>query len=156
MLLIGHRIFWLFVGGMVYLYISEKLTVAGIYPPDTIIAYSLFMGVLASLAAFFMQKFTLRIVGFFIGGIALILIMQSLGVEPSSYLFTFLAGAMFGVIFFSYLFDWTMVLMSSWLGAAYLTSLITFQNENQQATAVLLLTLFGAIFQGYQLYKSKK
>lgn len=156
MLLVGYRVFWLFVGGMVYLYISEKMTEAGTYPPDTIMAYGLFAGVFASVAAFFLHKITLGVVGFFVGGIALVSIMQSLGVEPSSYLFTFLVGAVFGVIFFSYLFDWTMVLMSSLLGAAYLTSLIPFADESQKGVALLVLTLIGALFQGYQLYKRKK
>jgi hypothetical protein len=156
MLLVGHRVFWLFVGGMVYLYISEQMTEAGSYPPDAIMAYGLFAGVFASVAAFFLHKITLGVVGFFVGGIALVSIMQSLGVEPSSYLFTFLMGAVFGVIFFSYLFDWTMVLMSSWLGAAYLTSLAPFGDETQKGVAMLVLTLIGVLFQGYQLYKRKK
>jgi len=156
MLLIGHRVFWLFVGGMVYLYISEQMTQSGNYLPETIIAYGLFAGVFASLAAFFLHKITLGVVGFFVGGVGMVLLMQSLGVEPSSYLFTFLMGAVFGVIFFSYLFDWTMVLLSSWLGSAYLTSLIAFEDETQKGVAMLVLTLIGTLFQGYQLYKRKK
>ncbi len=156
MLLIGHRVFWLFVGGMAYLYVFDKMTAVGIHPTDTIVAQSLFMGVLASLAAFFLQKFTLHFVGFFVGGVALITVMQSLGVEPSSYLFTFLAGALFGLIFFSYLFDWTMVLMSSWLGAAYLTNIITITTGKIQTPALFVLTVIGVLFQGFQLYRSKK
>jgi hypothetical protein len=119
LLVMGRRLFWLFLGGLGFMFgfdFADRIIQGQPYKVILIIAF--IFGVLGALAAIFLQKFAVAAGGFFVGGYLLIEMLKILGLPTSDYHWLFfIAGGLVGAFLMSVLFGWTLIVLSSLIGS---------------------------------------
>lgn len=120
LLVLGYRLFWLFVGGAGFLAgfaLAERYFGGG--HGWVILAVSLAAGALGVLLAFFIGKLAVAAAGFFAGAWLGTQGAATLGGSSvSAFWLGFLVGGVLGALFLSLLFDWTLIFFTSLTGAA--------------------------------------
>ncbi|MDQ3197772.1 MAG: DUF4203 domain-containing protein, partial [Verrucomicrobiota bacterium] len=119
LLLLGRRLFWLFVAALGFaigLQIAPHLSQN---PPLWLsLVLSLGLGLIGALLALLFQKIAITIAGFLVGGRVAVAIAASLILNHSHYTaITFVVGAILGAILLHALFDWALIIFSSVEGA---------------------------------------
>jgi hypothetical protein len=152
LLLFGRRLFWLFVGLVGFLFgLSLAPALMHAQPQWLILTVSVLLGLLAAVAAIFMQRVAVLIAGFLTGGYLMIELLSrmNLAVDP---LFWGLvaAGALVAAVFVFVLFDTALILLSSLLGAAHITRLFDMAPIPSTVLLVVLL-IFGFVVQRRQI-----
>lgn len=144
MLLLGRQLFWLFVGGVGFVFgINLATQILGEGQPDTtILLFALIFGFIGAIAALFLQRLAVSAAGF-IGGVVITMnLAEMLSLDLGSALVPFLVGGILGLILVNVLFDWALIVISSFAGASVIVQ--TFEME----TAVSLLLLITFIIVG--------
>lgn len=140
LLFLGHRLFWFFVGAIGFIYgMNLAVQYLGKQPDVVILVIALMVGVVFALLAMFLQRIAVALAGFLAGGYLAMalyhLISQS--VTQNNWLF-FVIGGVIGVILVAALFDWALILLSSFMGAALITQAF---NPAQPLAALLFVAL---------------
>lgn len=119
LLVMGRRLFWLFLGGVGFVFgfdFAER--VIHDQPHSVILIIALFAGALGAMVAIFLQKFAVVVGGFFAGGYLLIELLKLLDVRTGDYYWlVFVAGGLVGAVLMSIVFSWTLIILSSLAGS---------------------------------------
>lgn len=155
LLIFGKRLFWLFVGAVGFIAASNAAAVyfSGLPHWQTLII-SLSAGLLGVLLALFFQKLAVLLVGFYAGGYlaASLLTTFKMPLPGNLPLAPFVIGGILGAVLLYLLFDWTLIVLSSFAGAAFIAQTVQFMGI---PFAVILIALFlaGIIIQGSMMKK---
>ena len=147
-LFFGRLLFWLFVGAAGFIAGFElALAFLGDRAFWLSLIVAIIAGVLGSVVAAFAQRLAVAAAGFIAGGYFLLNLVRLLGTgggPPNTIaVILYLAGGLIGAVLLSLLFDPTLILLSSALGATLLTQAVnTWLSFGRPATAVLFVLLF--------------
>lgn len=118
-LILGRQLFWLFVGGVGFLIGLQfaPQVVAG-QPDWVIILVALGLGLLGALLAIIVQRFAVGLAGFLGGGAVAVSLFETVGAPTGGFaLLPFLVGGIIGAMLVAALFDWAIIILSSFVGA---------------------------------------
>lgn len=150
MLTMGRRLYWLFLGGVGFVFgfdLAERM-VHG-QPHDVILVIALIAGVIGAALAVFLQKFALIIGGFFAGGYLLIGLLKEFGMgAPNHYWIFFLIGGIVGALLMKVLFSWTLVVLSSAIGSVLILQTWHLSQQTKNLLLIFLLVLGIAVQYG--------
>jgi hypothetical protein len=137
LLLLGRRLFWIFVGVAGFVVGSEVAAqyVAG--PQGTRLLIALAAGVLGAVIAIFLQKAAIAIAGFVIGGYIAVELLRtaalfptaSPGMHGTAFSVPYLIGGIVGAVLLFVFFDWGLIVLSSLSGASLIVHGIRFQHS---------------------------
>ena len=147
-LLFGRKLFWLCVAAVGFA-AGVELAPHLVHQPSAILALSvaLMLGFIGALLALFLQKFAIAIAGFLAGGKLALTIAAAFFVQLAPYLgITFLVGGVIGALLLLVLFDWTLIVLSSAVGAYLIQSAITLPSSGSVALFVVLAAI-GVVVQ---------
>src|SRR5690348_8281226 len=152
LLVFGRKLFWLFVaivGFATGLAFAERLFSA--QPEWVQLVIGIGFGIVGAILAYFFQEIAIAVGGFLAGAYIALVLVNSLGGNPSSAMngmawVAFFVGGILGAILAFMLFDWALIILSSLSGALLIT-------EGVHATgpmgwlAVIGLFIIGVIIQ---------
>lgn len=138
LLVFGRKLFWLFVGGVGFLAgvaIGVKLFADQPVAVHTVIALA--VGALGAILAIVVKKVAVGVAGFVAGGLLLYHLVQTFSAtsEYSPWV-AFLIGGIIGAILINLLFDWAVIVLSSFVG-----SLLIVQSANLTDVSAILLAV---------------
>ena len=148
LLSLGYKLFWLFVGcvgfAAGYSYAQALLSFESRL---LILVLALLIGFGGALVAFFLQRLSIGLAGFFGGGYIALNTLPLLGIESEQLilLMTILGGIMGAVLLFL-LFDWALIFLSSFVGALLVVQATAFKPEIEVVVFLALFTV-GAVIQ---------
>ncbi|HEU0274570.1 MAG TPA: DUF4203 domain-containing protein [Candidatus Udaeobacter sp.] len=155
-LLFGRRLFWLCVAAVGFA-AGVEIAPHLVHEPSPVLALTvaLVLGVIGALLALFLQKIAIAVLGFLAGGKVAGAIAAAFFVQYSQYsTVTFVIGGIIGAILLLVLFDWTLIVVSSLIGAHLIQSAIVLPPTG--STILLIgLTIIGILIQGASLRRSK-
>lgn len=143
LLIMGRRLFWLFLGGVGFVFGFDfaDRTIHG-QPYSVILIIALFAGALGAMVAIFLQKFAVVAGGFFAGGYLLIELLKVLGVRIGDYhWFLFFGGGLVGAFLMSVLFGWALIVLSSLIGAIFILQTFHFEQQLSNFLFICLVIL---------------
>jgi MFS family permease len=155
MLTMGRRLYWLVLGGVGFILGFEvaKRMLDG-QPHGVILLIAVLGGVIGALFAVFLQKFAIAAGGFLAGGYLLILLLRQVGMITVHYQWLiFLIGGIAGALLMTILFGWTLIVISSAIGAILI--LPTLHAGPRAINLLFLLLLALGIAIQYGLFKWK-
>jgi len=152
LLLLGRKIFWLFVGLVGFLcgfqgaqlFFSDQAMLG--------IVFGLLVGAVGIFVAIFFQRISFALGGFFAGGYLSLAICSHLGMEEPSQVWFVIAGLIAAVVAFKWM-DWAIIVLSSLAGAGAIVTNITLLTPPWSLLVFLLLVLVGCAFQGRALQR---
>jgi len=156
MLVLGRRLFWLFVGLIGF--ISGMRMGTHFFPGQSewmIFAIALMAGVLGALLALFFQWLAIGLAGFLAGAYIVVRLLHVSGWgTPGTDWVVFLIGGILGALLIIVLFDWALIILSSLAGAGLITETV---HIDRGVTTLLFIALFivGIIVQS-RLLKVKR
>ncbi|MBW2709844.1 MAG: DUF4203 domain-containing protein [Deltaproteobacteria bacterium] len=157
LLILGKRIFWLFVGAIGFIGASNTAAMHfGRLPDWQILIISIAAGLLGVLLALFFQKLAILLVGFYAGGYLVVSLLSTLNIAlpPALPWMPFVIGGLLGAVLLYLLFDWTLIVLSSFAGAIFISQTI---QTSAVLSPIIMAALFlaGVIIQGSMLKKRK-
>jgi Domain of unknown function (DUF4203) len=157
LLILGKKLFWLFVGAIGFISVSNTAAIHFNGLPDwQILIIAAVAGLLGALLAIFFQKIVILLVGFYAGGYLVVSLSDTLSIAPPAALpwALFVIGGLLGALLLYLLFDWTLIVLSSLAGAVFISQTI---QTCLVPPAILLavLSLAGVIIQGRMLKHGK-
>jgi hypothetical protein len=122
LLLLGRRLFWLFVG--VAGFVAGVEAAPYLLPHQTelfMLVVALVLGILGALLALFLQKVAIALAGFAVGGYLTMVLAAPLlggtGIQYPGAWLCFLIGGILGAILLFAFFNWALIILSSMHGA---------------------------------------
>jgi len=151
LLIFGRKLFWLFVGAVGFLFgLSIATRFFSAQPEWVVLVIALVMGLIGALLAVFVKRIAIAVAGFLAGGY-LIFQLVAMG-QPNLGQYTwvvYIVGGIFGAIIFALMFDWTLIILSSMIGAVLTTQAIPVPLPNAlQVILAVILAIIGMVFQG--------
>ncbi|MGO9951027.1 MAG: hypothetical protein ACLPN1_02310 [Dissulfurispiraceae bacterium] len=148
LLVMGSRLFWLFLGGVGFVFafdLAERMIHGE--PHSVIFIIALFAGVLGAMVAVFLQKYAVLAGGFFAGSYLLIELLTALGVRIGDYHWlVFIAGGLAGAVLMTVVFGWALIIISSLMGSILI--LQTFHFGHQLSEVVFIcFAILGIVIQ---------
>jgi hypothetical protein len=142
LLILGRKLFWLFVGVagfLVGMEIAERFVTS---PEGTKLLIAIAAGILCAMIAIFLQKVAITIAGFVIGGYVTVELWRAsallpnalAGIQGTTVSVPYIIGGIIGAVLLFILFDWGLIVLSSLSGASLIVHSINFQSH-----ALLLL-----------------
>src|SRR6266478_7235549 len=151
-LFFGRKLFWLCVAAVGFL-AGIELAPHLVTEPSPLLelAVALVLGVLGALLAFLLQKIAVAVVGFLAGGKLASAIAAAFFVHYSQYsTIIFVVGGLIGAMLLLFLFDWALIVVSSFIGAHMIQNAIVLPSSG--ATIVFLgLAIVGMVVQAASL-----
>jgi hypothetical protein len=126
MLFLGRQLFWLFVGAAGFLFGMDIVgALLGRQPEWLILVIALIFGIVGAVLAVFLQHAAVGIAGFLAGGYIVLNWLDVLGLERGVIVWAlFAVGGIIGAILAAALFDWALIILSSFAGAAVIVQII--------------------------------
>ena len=157
LLVLGRKLFWLFVGAIGFLAGTQFASayLQG-YGENLVLIAGIAGGVIGIVLAIFVQKVAVLAGGFLGGGYLATNIVQSTIQEPTgqSALIAFVIGGIVGAILVSTLFEWALILLSSFVGA-FLVAQSTGLGPGAARLAFFVLAAGGIVVQAWMKRKPK-
>jgi hypothetical protein len=153
LLVAGRRLFWLFVmaGGFVA---GVQFATRVIQGPEWLtIIIGLIAGIAFAILARFLKMFAIGIAGFVLGGSILSSFAGALGLDTNW--IVWIAGGVIGIILVAVLFDWALINLSAFAGAALLVQSLNISDAIRDAAFIVLL-IAGVIIQAAGMRAEKK
>ena len=152
MLTLGRQLFWLFVGGIGFLFgINVATQILGEGQPDTtILLFALIFGFIGAVVALVLQKLAVNAAGFIGGGVIAMNLVEMLALDLGSVLVPFLVGGVLGLILVSILFDWALIAISSFAGATVIVQTLEMETAVSLLSLIILIVI-GMAFQVTQM-----
>jgi hypothetical protein len=144
LLVIGRRLFLLFVGLMGF--ITGIHLASHFFPGQPewmIIVIGLMAGVLGALLALLLQWMAVGLAGFLAGGYIVVSVLHVLGSGIRMDWLPFLIGGILGTILIIFLFDWALIILSSLAGAGLITE--TSHVDHWVKTLLFIVLLIAGI-----------
>jgi hypothetical protein len=162
LLLLGRRLFWLFVGVAGFLIgmeIAERFVV------DTQgmkLLIAIGAGILGAVIAILLQKVAIAIAGFVIGGYLAVELLRAsalfpkalAGIQGAPFSVPYIIGGIIGAVLLFILFDWGLIVLSSLSGASLIAHNITFQSHPIPWLFVILVVV-GILVQTHTKHRSR-
>ena len=149
MLIAGRRLYWLFLGGIgfVFGYDMAKQIIHS-QPQTVIFVIALCAGVVGAMLAVIFQKFAVLLGGFLSGGYLFVELMKELGAGSGySYWLLFILGGVIGALIMKVLFHWALIVFSSFIGSVLILRAFHFGTQ-LPGLLFILLFLVGITVQG--------
>jgi hypothetical protein len=149
LLAMGRRLYWLFLGGIgfVFGYDIAKQIIHD-QPQNVILVIALCAGVAGALLAVFFQKVAVLVGGFVAGGYLLVALLKEYGGGIGHYHWLlFILGGVIGALLMKVLFRWTLIVLSSFIGADLIVRSFHFGTQ-LSGLLLILLFLLGIAVQG--------
>src|SRR4051812_29072357 len=125
-LFFGRKLFWLCVAAVGFA-VGVEIAPQLVHEPSTVLALviAIIFGVLGALLALFLQKIAIAVLGFLAGGKLASAIAAAFFVHYAQYsTIIFVIGGIIGAILLLALFDWALIVVSSFIGAYLIQSAI--------------------------------
>lgn len=147
-LILGRRLFWLFVGVVGFALGFAFATEFFQGQPDwLIVVIALGVGLLGALLAVFVQQIAIGVAGFIGGGYITLTVANALGWDPGpAGWLPFLIGGIVGLVLMIVLFDWALVVLSSLVGAGLIVEAIQLR-EPVAVALFVVLAVVGIVVQ---------
>lgn len=150
MLLMGRRLYWLFLGGVGFVFgfdLAERMLNG--QPQNVILVIAVGAGVAGAVLAVFFQKVAVLVGGFFAGGYLLSELMKEFGIGIGHYhWFPFILGGVIGALLMKVLFRWTLIVLSSVVGSGLILRALHFGPQPTRLLFIFLLILGIAVQSG--------
>lgn len=150
LLLFGRKLYWCilaFVGFVAGVWIGHK-----VFPPEPVwllISVAIFFGVVAALLGIFLQRLALRMTGIITGGFLGYVLADAFFVKPWP-LVGMALGCLFGFWLVLWLFDWALIVLSSFSGAAVIAYRLPLETAPLLVISLILALLGIAVQSGMQ------
>lgn len=140
MLLVGRRLFWVFVGSIGFITATEFAAANFSGQPEwAIVLIGLAFGVGGALLAIFFQAGVIDLAGILGGGYLGLLVIRSLHISSqTANMIAYLAGAVVGMVLFYVFFDSALVAISAFSGASILVQQFSLSDLNFWLVLVLI------------------
>lgn len=155
LLLFGQKLYWCilaFVGFVAGVWIGHE-----VFPPEPVwllISVAIFFGVVAALLGIFLQCLALRMTGIITGGFLGYVLADAFFVKPGP-LVGMALGCLFGFWLVLWLFDWALIVLSSFSGAAVIAYRLPLETAPLLLLVIsLILALLGIAVQSSMQKKS--
>src|SRR5215471_11689407 len=125
-LLFGRKLFWLCVAAVGFA-AGVEIAPHLVHEPSPLLALTvaLVLGLIGALLALFLQKIAIAVLGFLAGGKLASAIAAAFFVHYAQYsTIIFIVGGVIGAILLLVLFDWALIVVSSFIGAYLIQSAI--------------------------------
>ena len=125
-LFFGRKLFWLCVAAVGFA-VGVEVAPLLVNEPSSLLALliAVLFGVLGALLALFLQKVAIAVLGFLAGGKLATAIAAAFFLHYAQYsTIVFIAGGIIGAILLLALFDWALIVVSSFIGAYLIQSAI--------------------------------
>jgi len=155
LLIAGRKLFWLFIGILGFI-TGVQVTASFWHGSDwLLVIIGLIVGIIFAALANFLQKLAIAIAGFLSGGYVAMVVAGILGFEGGPIaLGIYILGGLAGIALINFLFDWTLIALSSLAGAALIIR--TFFAHGGSAQLIFFgLFIFGVLVQS-ALFRSEK
>ena len=154
LLTLGRKLFWLFVGCVGF---AAGVTYAhqlwGTQSDLMILGIALGLGLIGALLAIFFQAVAIALAGFVAGGYITFTIMNLFGFESAQLIWLFyIIGGILGAVLLFIIFDWTLIALSSLLGASLIVQ-VTELSSHLEVVIFFLLIILGVLFQSRLLQR---
>jgi len=147
LLVAGRKLFWLFIAAAGFI---AGVQLAGRFldgPEWVILIIGLVVGVLFAVLAVFLRVIAIGLAGFFMGGSILTAMAGAMGVADGGGWIVYIIGGVIGILLVSLLFDWALITLSSFAGAALIVQ--TFNLGPAVASPIFVaLVIIGLVIQG--------
>ncbi len=157
LLVLGRKLFWLFVGAIGFLAGMEFASayLQG-YGENIVLIAGVAGGLIGIVLAIFVQKVAILAGGFVGGGYLAMHIVQNTLQQPAgqSLWIAFIVGGILGAVLVSFLFDWALILLSSFVGALLVVQ-STGLGPDAAPIAFFLLAAAGVFVQAYMKRKPR-
>ncbi len=151
-LLFGRKLFWLCVAAVGFL-AGVELTPHLVNEPSALLqlTVAIVLGLIGALLALFLQKIAIAVVGFLAGGKLAGAIATAFFVHHAEYsTIVFVVGGILGAVLILVVFDWTLIVVSSLIGAHLIENAIVLPPSG--STIVFLgLAVIGVLVQAASL-----
>jgi hypothetical protein len=152
MLLLGRKLFWIFVGSMGFITATElAVTSMSAQPEWVVVLIGLAAGIVGALLAIFFQAGAIALAGILGGGYLGLLVTRSLQLSSqTAHTIAYVVGAVVGLILFLVFFDGALIAFSSFAGSYILAQ--QFELTGVYFWLVLVVIAFlGVAFQLKQM-----
>jgi hypothetical protein len=154
LLVVGRRLFWLFVAGIGF--VTGILVATRFFHGSELVTIlvGLVLGIIFAGLAIFLESIAIGIAGFLGGGYVLLSIAALLGLDKGAVPWiAFILGGVIGVALIAFLFDWTLISISSLAGAAMVVGALHFA-PSTGSVVFLILLIAGVLIQGTELRRN--
>jgi MFS family permease len=149
LLLVGRRLFWLFVG-LIGFIVAAQIAVDMLVgqPQWVVLLIAVAVGLVGALIAAFVPALAAAIAGFSAGTYVTWVLLATLGVQPEGWLGWLLAavGGVLGAVLAVALLDWALIVLSSLAGATAIVQAVNLQPTIDTIVFVVLVAV-GIIVQ---------
>jgi Domain of unknown function (DUF4203) len=154
-LFFGRKLFWLCVAAVGFA-LGVEIAPHLVNEPSSVLALlvALALGVLGALLALFLQKIAIAVLGFLAGGKLASAIAAAFFVHYAQYsTIIFVVGGIIGAILLLAVFDWALIVVSSFIGAYLIQSAIVLPPTG--STIVFIgLAILGIVVQAASFHRS--
>jgi hypothetical protein len=142
-LFLGRRLFWLFVGVVGFAFgVDLARQLFKEQPPAVVLIIALTAGVVGAILAYWMQELMIGVVGFLTGGyVAVQLLVAAMPYPGRMIWFALFIGAVLGALLAFTLFDWAIIVLSSFIGAGLVVEALGSEGH----AALLVFFVFAAL-----------
>jgi hypothetical protein len=148
LVLIGRKLFWLFVGVVGFLAgmrFGAQLVTG--QPEIVILVMAIAIGVLAALLAIVLQRVAVALAGGLAGGMLAMQIAVGLGMKADSTAWIFFViGAVLAAVLVSVVFDWALIILSALIGASVISNILPV-DPSVRLISLIVLFVIGVIVQ---------
>jgi Domain of unknown function (DUF4203) len=148
LLLLGRRLFWLFVGLSGF---AVGLLLAPTVLPNSpdwlVLVVALALGIVGALIAVFLQRLAIAVAGFLAGAFVGSTLASALAGDANTVVWVgMIVGGILGAILLSTMFDWGLIGLSAFVGATMIVDSLQL-TAGAALTATVVLFLVGIAFQ---------
>jgi len=156
LLLMGRKLFWLFVGVAGFLAgidIAQRFFTG---PQTTKLIIALVIGIIGAFLAALFYKAAVAIAGFLIGGYLAVQLMNYIAVSipPPMAWITYVIGGIIAAVLILMLLDWALIVLSSLAGASLIVQSIALRQFNMSIVYIVLV-IIGILVQAGILLRSR-
>jgi hypothetical protein len=147
LLVLGRRLYWLFVAGIGFLYGLELAPRLMPEQSETVIVIvALGLALAGALVAIIATKVVLGITGFVSGGGIAVLLLANLGLDSGVVaLGVYLVAGLIGAVLLLVVFDWTLIVLSSLAGASLIVMSVGGLLEIPPIAGTVLVLVLAAV-----------
>jgi hypothetical protein len=155
LLLLGRRLFWLFVALVGFL-LGMELTwvILGEQPKWVMLFIGLGTGLVGALLAVLVERVAFALAGFYAGAYLALIGAQSFGVVGNTILL-FAVGGLIGAVFAALIMDWVIIVLSCLVGAGAVVVSLGL-GQTMSLLIFLVLALSGTFLQARIMVRSRK
>jgi hypothetical protein len=143
LVLSGRKLFWLFVGGMGFVIsFSLALQIFSGQPRWVLVLFSILIGIIGIFLTIYLEKAAVILGGFLAGAYLLASLVNVLNMGHTLGWLTYLVGGILGGLLVAALLEWSLIILSSLVGAVLVMGAVTIK-PGLAVIAGFLIFLFG-------------